>query len=118
MSYQIYKLMHLLGVFMILTSMGGLAVSGALGTPDRRWRKLAGMTNGIGLLLALVGGFGLLARLQLGWPGWIFLKLLIWLAFGMATAVANRVPKAAGTLWWASIALAGVAAYLANYKPF
>ena len=119
MSYEIYKVVHLLGVFMILVAMGGLAVFAAIGEgQDSKWRKLGGLTNGIGLLLALVGGFGLIARLQLGFPGWVVVKLLIWLTFGMATAVANRIPAAASALWWASIGLAGVAALLANYRPF
>ena len=121
MSYLTYKVIHLLGVFTILVAMGGLIVLGATGQERKSpWRRLATMTNGIGLFLVMVAGFGLLARLQIDWPwpGWVFSKILIWLIFGFAISLALRIPKSAQYLWWGSLLLAGVAAYLANFKPF
>ena len=77
MSYAVFKILHLTGIFMVLVSLGGLIVLGVV--EDSRWRKLAGMTNGIGLVVVIIGGVGLLGQQQLGWPwlGWILIKILI-----------------------------------------
>ncbi|HLV02717.1 MAG TPA: hypothetical protein VKZ59_15715 [Acidobacteriota bacterium] len=120
MSYFAYKWIHLVGVFMILLSFGGLVVVHSLAPSNAGWRRLGAITNGIGLLVVLVAGFGLMARLGLGaqFPVWLLLKLLIWLLFGAAMMVASRKVELASTLWWLSLVLAGAAAYLAIYKPF
>ncbi len=114
--YPFFKIVHLIGVFMVLVSLGGLIVLGVV--EDSRWRKLAAITNGIGLVVVFLGGFGLVGLLQLGWPGWIFVKILIGLLFAVMMVLARRVPQSGNILWWGSLLLAGVAAYLANFKPF
>ena len=87
-SYSIYKIVHLLGVMMVFLSLGGVimhAING--GEKEHSWRKPVAITHGIGLLLALVGGFGLLARLGVmhgTLPGWVLAKLGIWFVFGEA----------------------------------
>ena len=121
MSYPLFKVVHLLGVFIILMAMGGLIVLGTADEETRsRWRRLAVLTNGIGLLLAFIGGFGLLGILEISfmWPGWVVFKMLIWLILGGAISLALRVPRLSMPLWWGSILLAGIATYLANFKPF
>ena len=118
MTFRLFKIIHLVGIFMVLVSLGGLIVLGVV--EDSRWRKLAGITNGIGLVMVFIGGFGLLGLLQLGWPwpGWILFKILIWLLFAVMMVLARRVPQSGKYLWWGSVLLAGVAASLANLKPF
>jgi hypothetical protein len=118
MSYSLFKILHLGGVFMVLVSLGGLIVLGVV--EDSRWRKLAGMTNGIGLVVAFVGGLGLLGQLELvwPWPGWILAKVLIWLVFAVLMVLAKRASRLGSALWWGSVVLAAVAAALANLKPF
>ncbi len=118
MSYAVFKILHLTGIFMVLVSLGGLIVLGVV--EDSRWRKLAGMTNGIGLAVVFIGGFGLLGQLQLGWPwpGWILFKMLIWLIFAVLMVLAKRASRLGVSLWWGSVVLAAVAAALANLKPF
>ena len=121
MSYDLFLVVHLLGVFIILTAMGGLIVLGTADEETRsRWRRLAVLTNGIGLLLAFIGGFGLLGILEVPfvWPGWVFVKILIWLILGGSISLALRVPRLSMPLWWGSILLAGIATYLAVYQPF
>lgn len=120
MSYLVYKWIHLVGVFMVLVSFGGLVVVHSLAPANARWRRLGAITNGIGLAVVLVAGFGLMARLGLGatFPVWLLLKLLIWLLFGALMMVVGRKPELAGGLWWSSLILAALAAYLALYKPF
>lgn len=118
MSYSFFMILHFIGVFMVLMSLGGLIVLGVV--EDSRWRKLAGMTNGIGLVVILIGGFGLLGQLQLGWPwpGWILGKMLIWLLFAVLMVLARRASRLGIALWWGALLLAAVAAALANLKPF
>jgi hypothetical protein len=120
-SLQVYKNIHLLGIFMILMALGGLIlhrING--GTRAHTWRKPVAITHGVGLLLALVGGFGALARLGIFWPlpGWAIGKLVIWLALGALIAVIFRSPALAKSLWWVTIVLATLAGYLALNKPF
>lgn len=121
-SYQVYKVMHLLGNFMIIAALGGLIVhiiNG--GSKEHSFRKGVAMTHGIGLLLSLVGGFGALARLgivQAGLPGWVYVKVAIWLLFGGMTAILVRKPEFAKSLWFVTLVLAGLGAYLGGAKPF
>jgi hypothetical protein len=120
-SYQVYKLLHLLGVLMLFLSIGGLilhAISG--GSRDYSWRKLVMITHGIGILLALVGGFGLLARLDIiwPWPGWVMTKVAIWVILAAFPALIARNPLWATGFWWTTLVLGGLAAYLAGSKPF
>ena len=73
----------------------------------------------IGLLVILVAGFGLKAKLQIvNWPGWLIAKLIIWLVLGALLAVINRKPSAGLPLWILVIILGAAAAYLVQYKPF
>jgi hypothetical protein len=121
-SYSVYKIVHLSGILMVFLSLGGAAMHAINGgEKNHAWRKPVAITHGLGLLLALVGGFGLLARLGIahgGLPGWVIAKLGIWLILGALLAVLIRKKNLAKSLWIFVIFLGGVAAYLAGYKPF
>ena len=120
--YVVYKVMHLIGNFMVVAALGGLMVhliNG--GSKEHGFRKGIAMTHGIGLLLSLVGGFGALARLgiaQEGLPGWVYVKVAIWLIFGGMTAILVRKKEFAKSLWILTFLLVGIGAYLAGAKPF
>lgn len=119
MSSEIYKIMHLVGVFMVLVPLGAMIIHVANGgEKDHPSRKLLGSTHGVGLVLSLVGGFGLLARLDAGFPGWAVAKLGIWLYFAAMSALVYKKRDKTTLLWIALFLLAGIAAYLARYKPF
>ncbi|MGE4130115.1 MAG: hypothetical protein AB7F86_00670 [Bdellovibrionales bacterium] len=120
--YSVYKIVHLVGILMVFTALGGL-IANAIGQQAKThaWRKPIAITHGVGLLLALVGGFGLLARLGVahnGLPGWIYAKLGIWLVFGALLGVVARKPEMAKGIWVVIVLLGGLAAYLAGSKPF
>lgn len=120
MSYQFYKLFHILGILLAFGALSGFALHAANGgTKDsNRMRAAAGMAHGIGLLIVLVAGFGLLARLDLGFSGWVWAKLLIWLLFGAGIALPYRKPEWAKALFFVWPVLGAVGAYLAINKPF
>lgn len=120
-SYSAYRLIHLLGIFLLFLGLGGLTIRALAGADDRRTRRLAAITHGVGLVLILVGGFGLLARLGVGhgsgWPHWVYGKLIIWLLMGAAIVVIRKLGGKSLILWLILPLLGLLAAYMAIYKP-
>lgn len=123
MSYAFYNVLHLLGIFLLLLSLGGISThilnGGNRNYPLRKW---IASIHGIGLLIIFVAGFGLMAKIgmvgQGMWPAWIFIKLSIWLILGAMPVLLYRVPKY--SVIWAGLTfvLAGFSAWTAIYKPF
>ena len=122
MPYEIYKVLHLLGIFLLFSALGGSAMLGIRGGADdqvRPYRKLLAATHGVALLVIFVAGFGLMARLGImtGWPLWIWVKLGVWLVLGGAMAFVRRKPEL-GRAWIVIVPVVGaVAAYMAITKP-
>jgi hypothetical protein len=117
----VYKNLHLIGVFMILVALGGLILQQInAGAREQVWRRPVAITHGIGVVLVLVSGFGMLAQAGIfwPWPGWVVGKIIIWLIFGALVALIGRTPILAKPLWWTTIVLAAIAAYLALNRPF
>ncbi|MEE8522688.1 MAG: hypothetical protein V3T72_02055 [Thermoanaerobaculia bacterium] len=117
MSLLTYKVLHILGISLALVALGG-AAQRALDGDSGGSRKLAGITHGVGLLIILVSGFGLLAKLGIGFPPWVWLKLVIWLVIAALLVLIRKMPQHATLFWFALPVLTGIAAYLALYKPF
>lgn len=119
MTLLTYKVIHVFGLFLIFTGLGGRLVQAMLGSDgNAQVRKLTGIAHGVGLLLVLVSGFGALAKLGAGFPGWVIAKLVIWLVIGGIIVVIRKKPEMASLLWWLLPILGGVAGWLALYKPF
>lgn len=119
-GFAMYKLLHLLGVFMVFASLGGRtihAVNGGDKSSDRS-RALVSATHGLGMLLSLGGGLAMLHAGGMGMPGWVHVKLTIWLILGVAIAIPNRMPQLGKPLWVLLPLLGAVAAWLAAAKPF
>ena len=114
-AYEIYKLTHFAGMFLLFNSFGAYAFSN-----DKANAKNKAIAHGVGLLLVLIGGFGMLARLQISWPFplWTFAKLGVWLLFGASIVVFKRKLLNAKVALALMVALAVAAGYLALYKPF
>jgi len=122
-SYELYKVVHLVGVIVLFTVLGGAmvhAINGGTAASNGARRAIAVM-HGTGLLLILAAGFGLLARLGLmsgGVPLWVVGKLIVWLLAGLMLTVPRRNPKLARPLLLVGLPLlAAAAAWLAVYKP-
>ncbi len=119
MSYEFYRLVHFLGIFLAMSAISGQIIAAMLGQPKQNpAKRFLAIGHGVGLLIALVGGFGLLAKLGVGFPGWVSGKIVIWILFGFWGALAFRQQKLARVLWLGMILLGVIAAYLARYKPF
>lgn len=124
-SYTTYKIVHYLGLFVLV-----VAVAAALGRLAARppsaerdpWRRSLGAIHGLALFFVLLGGFGMLARLEvtsgLGLPGWIWAKLAIWTALGGVVAVARRRRGWTTPLLVLVPVLAMLAGAIALTKPF
>jgi hypothetical protein len=118
--FLVYKIFHLVGVMLTVGALGGMAVHAANGgTRDlSHTRRLTTATHGLGLLLILVAGFGMLARLGgSAASGWVVIKAVIWLALGVAAAIPYRRPQFARTVFLMVPLLAALAAILAITKP-
>jgi len=120
MPYEVYKVIHLLGIMMTFAAFGGAIVRTQFDIQEKSLRVFIAIINGIGLLLVLVGGFGLLARLQISlpWPGWVIVKMALWSVFAVLTGVVNSKPAAGKALWLGILGLGGIAAFMATFKPF
>jgi len=119
MPTEVYKLLHLLGLIMSMVAVGGLALHGINGgdRDTNKARGLASSTHGIGMLLLLVGGFGMLAKMGGGFPPWVAIKLVIWLLLGAAIMPLMRKPEMGRLMWMAVPLLAIIAATVGLYKP-
>jgi hypothetical protein len=121
MSYPLFKVLHLLGIFLLFAALGGVTLrtlAGGAAPPKDGAARLGGITHGVALLILFVTGFGMLGVLKLGLPGWAVVKMLIWLVMGGLVVVIRRAPESARLMWWLIPALGLVAAWLAIYKPF
>lgn len=122
-SLLVYKVVHLLGMFMLFTVLGGIALHAVNGgtKQSNTGRRLIAIMHGVALFVILLGGFGMLARLgmvQGMLPGWVIAKLAIWVVMPVLGMMAYRKPAAAKLLLVAIPVLGGVAAWIALYKPF
>ncbi len=90
----------------------------ACAAPRPERRKFLMSITGIMALVALVAGFGLSAKLQYGFPGWMILKLVCWLGIAGLSGMAFRKPERGQTLAWIGALLAVVAVVTVYTKPF
>lgn len=117
--FTLYKVAHILGMVLVFMALGGALALTRLGADRTRARKWLAMTHGVGVLLLLVAGFGMLARLGVPWPypAWVWGKVVLWLVTGALLTFSLRHAQWARLLWWTGPLVGVVAAYLAIAKP-
>lgn len=124
MSLEVYKVLHVAGILLLVMALGGLTVHSANGgtRESNQVRRLVVMSHGIALAVIFVAGFGLMMRVGIAhtgpWPGWLLLKMVIWLVLGGAVAMVQRMPQLAKLLFFLIPALGVLAAYAGIMKPF
>lgn len=116
-----YKSLHIVGLFLATTSLGGIAIHAANGgtKATSRTRALTASVFGLGMLLALAGGFGQAARLGMTktayFPGWLWAKIAIWVIVAVLSVLPYRIPSLAKPIYLLVPLLTGLAAYLAIF---
>ncbi|MDQ8159650.1 MAG: hypothetical protein P3B76_04545 [Gemmatimonadota bacterium] len=119
-----YEILHIIGIAMLFVAIGGVATHAANGgsKATSTTRPLMGSMHGVGALLILVGGFGMLARLGFlhgsSFPGWLWVKIIVWVILSAVVLLPYRRPALARPFLLLLPLLAGVAVYMALYKPF
>lgn len=119
-SYQTYKMIHLMSLALLMLGLGGTLFTHLISPSVKgKVRLLCSAAHGVGLLMLLVSGFGLAARLGYvtGLPTWIYYKLAIWVFFGAALSISKRKANLAPLWLTVFTGVVGVAAYLAINKP-
>lgn len=121
MSFELYKIAHLFGVATLVVSLAGVAVHMANGgsRSNNNQRVLLAVLHSIGIVLVLVAGFGMLAKLQLAgrFPLWVVAKVVIWFVAGALLSILFRVPKSGRWVLLILPFLVGLASYFAIVKP-
>ena len=120
MPYPIYKLIHFFGIVMSVVAIAVTCAHVLRGgtRADNPWRKTLGIAHGVGGFLIILGGFGMLARLGAGFPGWAIAKLGVLMLLGAALNMPYRSRGAAKPVLLALPLLVVLAAFFALYKPF
>ena len=122
-SHAFYNVVHIVGIVLVMSALGGSALHALNGgtRETNRARGLVAGLHGAGVLLILVGGFGMLARLGFrhgaNFPGWLWVKLGVWSAVAGLLFLLARRPALARPVYLALPLLGGLAAYMAIYKP-
>lgn len=106
MDPSLYKFIHYIGIFFLLSGLGGYLFS------ENGTNKLAGTSHGIGLLLILLGGFGMAKHEAIGFSSWFLVKVVIWLVLGAMIVVAKRKLMPPVAAWLFVVILMSIAAYL------
>ena len=105
-----YKIIHLIGISALALGMGGMLAGG----PNR---KPFAILQGIALLVMLITGFGLLAKLKLGFPSFAIAKLVIWLVIGAMPVIVRKLKLPLVATIVLSLTLVGIMAWLGVMKP-
>lgn len=112
MSPTFYYILHVCAV-LVLTGYTFYAFAAPAET-----RKSVLMITGIASLVALVGGFGLQAKVVGAWPGWLIVKIVCWLGLSALAGFGYRRRGAAGTLAVVALVFAVIAVVMVYTKPF
>jgi hypothetical protein len=120
---DLYEIIHVIGIAMLFVAIGGVAIHAANGGSKAN-SSTRGFVTGLfggGAFLILLGGFGMMARLGLVRgipPHWLIVKICIWLLLSAIVLVPYRKPALAKPFAMLLPLLAGVAVWMAVYKPF
>ena len=111
MSLAFYHIAHTIGLILVFIGFGALLQSES-SRSAMKW-------HGIGLLVSLISGFGLLAKLQIfaTMPTWVWIKIGLWLVLGFLPVLARRRIVATPVVVILAVIVAATMGYLGYTKP-
>lgn len=104
MKIQIYQVLHVASM-VLMTAF----IFQAFANPDPKNKKRSAMLVGTLALLMLIGGFGLVAALHVGFPWWVIVKGICWLGLVGISGLGYRKPERIPLLTGVAIALVLIA---------
>ena len=113
MSPIFYYVIHVAGLLLL----SGAAFA-AFSDPSPARRRLGSIAASVLGLVVLTGGFGLLARLGYGWPGWMIVKLACLSGVVLSIFLVYRRPPVANALRSVTALLLLAAVLMVYLKPF
>jgi uncharacterized membrane protein SirB2 len=122
-SRELYNVLHIIGIILLMSSLGGVALHAMNGgtNANNRSVRFIKTLHALGAGLILLGGFGVLAHLGFkageGFPPWLLVKLSIWIVLTAAPFLPYRRPALARWLMLGLPVLGGIAAVMGIYKP-
>ena len=112
MNYQLFHAIHIISVI-LLVAVAFAAFSAPISEKRKRYLSLSGIAS----LVALLAGFGLLGILKLGFPLWVWVKLLCWLILSAMPGLVYRLSERRQELILCSIGLVCLAVAMVSFKP-
>ena len=100
MKLHIYQVLHVASMVLMTAFLFQ-----AFANPDPKNKKKSAILIGSLALLMLIGGFGLIATLHVGFPWWVIVKLLCWLGLVAISGLGYRKPERIPLLTGVAIAL-------------
>lgn len=112
MDPKIYSFIHVFSILLLTGSVFYIAAN-----PQKHKKKKMMIITGILSLLALVGGFGLIAKLGHSYTTpWIIVKAVVWLFISGLAGMAFK--KSKSFVLTALVASVGVALFMVYFRPF
>jgi hypothetical protein len=111
MSLAFYHYLHLLGLIFVFVGFGGLL------SPERARSSM--MWHGIGLVISLISGFGMLAKMGImgSMPLWVWIKIALWLVLGFLPMLAKKKILRGPSVVKLAILVGAALGYLGYFKP-
>jgi ABC-type transport system involved in cytochrome c biogenesis permease subunit len=112
MNLTTYHVLHLSSIIVLL----GYTFYAFAAPAETRKRVV--MITGVAALLTLITGFAMLAKMHLGFPGWVVVKLVCWLGLAVMVSFAYRRRAQADLFMIITFILAITAVTMVFVRPF
>lgn len=111
MSLPTYHFIHLIGLIFVFIGFGGLL--------SQDGARKAMMWHGIGLVISLVSGFGMLAKMGImgHMPVWAWIKIALWLVLGFLPVLAKRRVISPRAVVLLAAVVGATLGYMGYFKP-
>ncbi|MEN3939959.1 hypothetical protein WJU23_01595 [Prosthecobacter sp. SYSU 5D2] len=111
MPLAVYHILHIVGLILVFIGFGAL-LSSEGAKSSMKW-------HGTGLLLSLVSGFGMLAKMGImgAMPVWVYIKLGLWLVLGVLPVLAKRRVVKPVVVVFVAAMIGAFMGYLGYLKP-